>query len=177
VPRVPDRSPQVDRAATALGDVLTFMRLLWEVDHELRSASKAMAKSAGVTGPQRLVLRLVGRFPKVSAGDLAELLHVHPSTLTGVLDRLERRGLLTRGADRDDRRRALFHLTDKGRRVNGLKRGTVEAAVRRVIERMPRQKLTHAREVLSEIVGSLSSPMEPPSPRGRASRPRRARRR
>src|SRR5262245_9739921 len=117
----------MDSAASSLGDVLTFMRLLWEVDHHLRSASKRMARNAGVTGPQRLGLRLVGRFPSVSAGDLAELLHVHPSTLTGVLDRLERRGWLAREADPDDRRRSLFRLTNKGRTINAMKAGTVEA--------------------------------------------------
>jgi DNA-binding MarR family transcriptional regulator len=146
----------MDRAADTLGDVLTFMRLLWEVDHRLRSASKQMARTAGVTGPQRLVLRMVGRFPKVSAGDLAELLHVHPSTLTGVLDRLERRGLLARVTDLKDRRRALFRLTQKGRTVNTMKTGTVEAAVRRVIDRMSNQKIAAAREVLAELALSLN---------------------
>src|SRR5258706_4509094 len=141
----------MDHAANALGDVLTFMRLLWEVDHGLRSASKQMAKREGVTGPQRLVLRMVGRFPRLSAGDLAELLHVDPSTLTGVLERLGRRGLLARVIDREDRRRALFRLTKKGRSVNRLKTGTVEAAVRRVIERMSKQRIAAAREVLAEL--------------------------
>ena len=49
---------------------------------------KRMEQRSGVTGPQRLVLRVVGLFPGISAGALARLLHVHPSTLTGVLHRL-----------------------------------------------------------------------------------------
>jgi hypothetical protein len=47
----------------ALGDILDFMRLLWAVDHGLHSTSKRMNTSIGVTGPQRLVLRMTGKFP------------------------------------------------------------------------------------------------------------------
>src|SRR5262245_19404785 len=82
-----------------LGEVLEFMRLLWAVDHTLSSASKRMDAAIGVTGPQRLVIRIVGRYPGISAGDVAALMHVHPSTLTGVLSRLERRGSLKRKVD------------------------------------------------------------------------------
>src|ERR1700761_877276 len=83
----------------SLGEVLEFMRLLWAVDHALQSNSKRMETALGVTGPQRLVIRLVGQRPGISAGELAELLHVHPSTLTGILSRLEQRGAVVRKPD------------------------------------------------------------------------------
>ena len=78
----------------ALGRVLDFMRLIWALVHALQSASKRMATKVGMTGPQRLVIRIVGQRPGLSAGELAEILHVHPSTLTGVLQRLGQRGLI-----------------------------------------------------------------------------------
>jgi MarR family transcriptional regulator, organic hydroperoxide resistance regulator len=163
----------ISDAAEALGDVLTFMRLLWAVDHGLRSASKRLASVAGVTGPQRLVLRMVGRFPSASAGELAELLHVHPSTLTGVLDRLERRGLLQRREDPKDGRRSLFRLTAKGETVDAMRAGTVEDAVRRVLARLSQNRVASAREVLSalaaELGGSAPSPRSSPKPKRRRS--------
>jgi DNA-binding MarR family transcriptional regulator len=61
-----------------------------------------------VTGPQRLVLRLLGLQPGVSADELAATLHVHPSTLTGILRRLEDQGLLARDPHPADRRRAVW---------------------------------------------------------------------
>src|SRR5258705_7138033 len=79
-----------------LGAVLDFMRLLWAVDHALQSTSKRMESTFGLTGPQRLVVRIVGRFPGIAAGRIAGILHVHPSTLTGVLRRLESRRVLPR---------------------------------------------------------------------------------
>src|SRR5260221_1202621 len=108
-----------------LGAVLDFMRLLWAVDHALQSASKRMEATFGITGPQRLVVRIAGRFPGISAGRIAEILHVHSSTLTGVLKRLEHRGILQRTADAREARRPLFDLTAKGTKVDTLRTGVV----------------------------------------------------
>src|SRR5437870_9585463 len=107
--------------ADQLGPVLEFMKQLWAVDHGLQSVSKRMEASYGITGPQRLVVRIVGRFPGIAAGRVAEILHVHPSTLTGVLRRLEGRGVLQRRTDPRDARRALFMLTARGRKLDMLK--------------------------------------------------------
>src|SRR5687767_5605411 len=117
-----------------LPDVLQFMQLLWAVVHGLERISKRMAGDIGVTGPQRLVLRVVGLFPGMSAGDLAGVLHVHPSTLTGVLQRLVGQRLLTRADDPGDRRRAVLRLTKRGARVNAARHGTVEAAIARALD-------------------------------------------
>ena len=57
-----------------LTGTLHFMQLLWELHHNLQARSKRMESTHGVTGPQRLVLRLVARYPGMSAGELAALL-------------------------------------------------------------------------------------------------------
>jgi DNA-binding MarR family transcriptional regulator len=138
-----------------LGPVLDFMRALWALDHALQSASKRMEGTLGVTAPQRLVLRIVGRFPGASAGEVAAILHLHPSTLTGILKRLEERGLVTRRADPADARRALLRLTARGRRLNGLRDGTVEAAVRRALSKLPAAKVRAARDAALALSGEL----------------------
>jgi MarR family transcriptional regulator, organic hydroperoxide resistance regulator len=138
-----------------LGDVLDFMRRLWAVSHVLQAASKRMQAEAGITGPQRLVLRLVGRFPGISAGRLAGLLFVHPSTLTGVLHRLVERRLISRRVDPRDSRRALFGLTPQGREIEGLQRGTVESAVSRALAKVSPQDRQAAERLLDAIRSEL----------------------
>ncbi|WP_232537203.1 MarR family winged helix-turn-helix transcriptional regulator [Cystobacter fuscus] len=138
-----------------LGEVLEFMRLLWAVDHGLQSTSKRMESTLGLTGPQRLVLRLVGRFPGITAGRLAQIMHVHPSTLTGVLKRMEKRGLLERKSDPLDGRKALFALTEAGRTMDVPATGTVEAAVERVLSRLSRARLQAAQEALTALAEEL----------------------
>lgn len=145
--------------ARALGPVLDFMRLLWAVDHALHRASKRMAALLGVTGPQRLVIRIVGKFPDIPAGQLAKLLHLHPSTLSGVLKRLERGRLVRRRPDPADARRSLLSLTAKGRLVDDEMQGTVEAAIRKLLRTTPRARVRAAREVLAAIARVLEGPL------------------
>src|SRR5580692_8111883 len=85
-----------------LDPVLDFMRLLWSVEHGLQRMSKRMESQLGITGPQRLVLRVVGKFPGLSAGELAHIVRLHPSTITGILQRLVAKGFLARQRDPGD---------------------------------------------------------------------------
>jgi DNA-binding MarR family transcriptional regulator len=142
--------------ATALPDVLQFMRLLWAIVHALQMRSKEMSKMFGVTGPQRLVLRVVGLFPGISPGALAEILHLHPSTVTGVLQRLVRQGLLRRSAHPNDRRRSVLVLTPKGVRVNTRREGTVERAVQDTLEAVAASDLAATEEVLARLARCLA---------------------
>src|ERR1700726_1865441 len=89
-------------AAYPLEPVLDFMRLLWSIEHGLQRMSKRMEADLGITGPQRLVLRIVGQFPGLSAGELAGIVRLHPSTITGILQRLVTSGLLERERDPAD---------------------------------------------------------------------------
>lgn len=155
-----EQQPQAEGAqdkpkGPPLGEVLEFMRLLWAVDHGLQSTSKRMESTLGMTGPQRLVLRLVGRFPGITAGTLAQILHVHPSTLTGVLKRLEKRGLLERRSDPLDGRKALFALTEAGKALDIPSTGTVEAAVQRALARMSRARILNTQDVLTALAEEL----------------------
>jgi len=134
------------------------MRLLWALVHLLQRQSKRMAQELGVTGPQRLVIRVVGLFPGISAGTLAAILHVHPSTLTGVLQRLVRQGLLERSAHAGDRRRAVLLLTAKGARVNTSRNGTVEAMVVDGLAAVSARDRAVAQRVLLRLANCLSSP-------------------
>ena len=138
-----------------LGGVLDFMRLLWAVDHGLQATSKRMQARLGVTGPQRLVLRIVGRFPGISAGRLARVLHVHPSTLSGILARLVSRRLLQRWPDPRDARRALFGLSASGRALDEQHDGTVESAVAAALASLPEEKIAAAEEVLLAVMRAV----------------------
>jgi DNA-binding MarR family transcriptional regulator len=146
-----------DEPVLELGEVLDFLRVIWLVDHGLHRASKRAKAEIGVTGPQRLVLRIVGRFPGLPAGQLARLLHVHPSTLSGVLQRLEQHGLLRRRRDPRDGRRWLLGLTTKGRALDLERIGPAEAAVRATLARKSRAKIAAAREVLEALATQLTN--------------------
>jgi MarR family transcriptional regulator, organic hydroperoxide resistance regulator len=131
------------------------MRLLWAMTHQLESASKRMHARLGVTGPQRLVLRIVGHHDRISPGDLAKILHVHPSSLTGVLRRLEEAELIRRESDPFDRRRALLGLTRRGVRLNERREGTIEAAVAKTLSKTSKDRVSATKSVLKALAAAL----------------------
>jgi MarR family transcriptional regulator, organic hydroperoxide resistance regulator len=155
---------QPDLGSARLPDVLQFMQLLWAVVHGMERRSKSMRVKLGVTGQQRLVLRVVGLFPELSAGDLAAILHVHPSTLTGILQRLIAQRLLKRAEDGRDRRRVVLSLTARGKQLNGVDRGTVEEGVRVALRGVSARERVAIRRVLVRIAEHL----DPDSVRGSA---------
>ena len=148
-------SPSLPDGAPSLGEVFDFMRLIWALDHGLQSLSKRMQATIGLTGPQRVTLRVLGRCPGLSAGELARILLVHPSTLTGVLQRLEARKLVKRTLDAADGRRAHLALTAKGRRLDVPAMGTVESVVGDVIRRFRRDQVHLASRVLAALSQEL----------------------
>jgi DNA-binding MarR family transcriptional regulator len=157
-------SRQGEAKPKSLGDVLTFLQLLWAVTHGVASLSKRMRATVGVTGPQRLVIRLIGHYGRATPGDLADVLHVHPSSLTGVLRRLERGQLIRRVADPEDGRRAILTLTHRGQVLNDQALGTVESSVRRTLRRVSDGDAAVARKVLATLVHELGveSPLAAP---------------
>lgn len=71
-----------------------------------------------------------------------------PSTLTGVLDRLERRGLIERGANPADRRSVLVRLTPDGRRHAA----RVGVAFTALEERLPAAEVRRLLAALDEAI-------------------------
>ena len=69
----------------------------------------------GLTHPQYLVLLALWQHAPARVADLSELLQLDPGTLSPLLKRLERAGLLTRGKDPSDERALAVDLTDEGR--------------------------------------------------------------
>ena len=137
--------------------VLEFIRRMWAVDHELQRVSKRMVSRIGLTAPQRLAVRFIGLHQGLTLGGLAELLHLHAGTVTGIVQRLELLGLVTQTRSAEDSRRRHLTLTAKGQRVNRQRKGTVEAAVRRVADAITAAELATAAHVMDVLAENLAA--------------------
>jgi DNA-binding MarR family transcriptional regulator len=71
----------------------------------------------GVTPVQYAALQTVGRQPSIDQRTLARTIGLDTSTIAGVIDRLEARGLLVRSASPEDRRVRQLTLTDAARQL------------------------------------------------------------
>jgi DNA-binding MarR family transcriptional regulator len=75
----------------------------------------AIGQEFDLSPPQSIVLRLLDEAKPM--GELAQLMHCDNSNMTGIVDRLEERGLVERTQAQGDRRIRLIALTDQGREL------------------------------------------------------------
>ena len=68
---------------------------LWQIIRAVDLHSRRLVERHGLTLPQLTTLRKAAELGNASAGALAGAVHLSQPTLTGILDRLERRSLIT----------------------------------------------------------------------------------
>lgn len=140
-----------------LSPALNFMRALWRLSHALERVSKRMEATLGVTAQQRMIVRCVGKYPGITSAELSGQLHVDPGTVSISLARLERKGLITRRRNEEDRRRIHLQLSAKGKTIDRQTSGTVETAVQTVVSTAADQSLATTRRVLDELTDRLEA--------------------
>ena len=84
---------------------------------ESRRLTKQRARELGLTGPQLTVIKLLETFGDLSLSSLSERIRAQNSTVTGIIDRMEREGWVVRERSTTDRRVVFIKLTDKGREL------------------------------------------------------------
>ncbi len=99
----------------------------------VRELDQRLGRDHGVTFIQATTLLAVDSFTRAQPHLVAEYLSQQSQTVTGVLDRLERAGHLTRQRDLDDRRAVRLELTPAGRELVAAMRQTLEGHIREVV--------------------------------------------
>jgi len=106
-------------AATAEGEPsrydLQVFDGLRQIFHLIDMYSRVLKSGHSLTEPQLICLAAIAGTDKITASTLSKRLHLSQSTVTGILDRLEKKELVVRTRDTRDRRRVNLSLTEKGR--------------------------------------------------------------
>lgn len=146
-----------------IGPAGEFLRSLWQLNHELERASRRMEASSGVTAQQRMMIRCVGKYPGMTASQLAEQFHLDAGTVSTALGRLERKGLIERRRGHRDRRRVTLGLTAAGRTIDRGEAGVVEQSVDALLTVTPPDDVTRARRLLRTFTRLLEHEAVPKS--------------
>jgi MarR family transcriptional regulator, organic hydroperoxide resistance regulator len=101
----------VDELSEEIADLVHHLVNSWDAYFEAR----VREMDVGLTGRQALALWMAGR--PLSMGQLSTQLGCDPSSATGIVDRLEGKGLVRRVADDTDRRAKRVELTADGRKL------------------------------------------------------------
>lgn len=152
--------------AEPLEPALDFLQHLWSLNHALERMSLHMERTLGVTAQQRLFVRCIGKFPGITASQLAAVLHLDRGTVSVGLSRMSRKGLVSRRRDPGDRRRVSLALTAKGEVLNRPHPDTVEHGVEALLAKLGPTDSAKVKAALRALAASLIRQVEQAAPAG-----------
>ncbi len=79
--------------------------------------SKDLLKQYGLTGPQLILLKEIGRSQLISVSDLARKVSLSQATVTNIVVRLEQQGYLKRRKGEGDKRKVYVDISEKTRKI------------------------------------------------------------
>ena len=144
----------------SLGPPAELMRTLWQLNHVLERASRRLESVSGVTAQQRMIIRCIGKYPGMTAGQLATHFHLDPGTVSVAIDRLEEKGLVERRRTERDRRRVMLGLTAEGRAIDAAVVGPAERAFGDLLEKAESADVASTHRVLALLADLIESALE-----------------
>lgn len=124
----PDVAPA--GADEAFGKLLQLVRA---VQAEMQNVEG----SHGLSGSQLWALWQISAQPGLRVTELAEAQHLHPSTASNLLDKLEARGLVRRERHDSDSRVVRVYLAEEGLELAKSIPGTMQGRLRRALKEVP----------------------------------------
>ena len=151
--------PQSSRAApAALNSAIELEEFPGHQIRRLQQIAVAIflqeAEPYGVTPVQCAAMITVGNGSEMDQRTLARTIGFDTSTIAGVIDRLEARGLVRRSLSALDARVRLITLTEEGRALLGRLMPSVMCAQRRMLEPLSKDERTEFMRMLRKLVGS-----------------------
>lgn len=111
MPSQPSLSPEIK------SDVDQVLETIIYLYTESRRLTKELARRADLTGPQLTVVKMLEQIGDLSLSELSERIRAQNSTVTGIIDRMERENLVVRERSKEDRRVVYIRLTPKGKKL------------------------------------------------------------
>lgn len=91
----------------------TILITLRQIIRAIELHSRDLSKKYGITGPQLLVLKELRKEPEKTIGQVSRTISLSQATVTSILDRLEKQGLVTRVRSQSDKRKVCIQLSNR----------------------------------------------------------------
>ena len=105
-----------DAAMSRLEDVLVSLRRIIRVTD---IHAKRLARETGLTASQLLILQTIRQAGELTIGGIAREVNLTQATITSIVDRMERAGLVARERSTSDKRKVFVTLTSRGEEAIG----------------------------------------------------------
>lgn len=139
---------------------LRILRALRRITRSVALHSRQLAACSHITGPQLVCLRTVMQKGPMTATAISREVHVSPSTVVGILDRLEDKGLIVRERGREDRRIVFITVTDAGRQLVRDTPSPLQQKLADSLKALPAAERATITSSLERIVGLMESGLE-----------------
>jgi len=137
-----------ERRRAARSEEAAFLELLRTTDMLSRSLVKVL-KTEDVSGTQYNVLRILRGSPEgLPCGEIASRMITRDPDITRLLDRLEKRGLISRCRETKDRRMVMARITPEGLKLLARLDAPVEESHRKQLGHLGRERLRALTELL-----------------------------
>ena len=140
-PISPDIKQEVDQVFEAIVYLYT----------ESRRLTKELARRAQLTGPQLTVVKILESIGDLSLSELSDKIRAQNSTVTGIIDRMEREGLVQRVRSTEDRRVVHIRLTEKGAKLAREIPIEPMEIFRSALESLTAQEMRELMKILSKV--------------------------
>ena len=127
-------------------------RLLLQARESVMAHTRPSLREHGLSDQQWRVLRVLGEHGAVETGRIASEAYILGPSLTGVLARMERDGLIQRERDPADQRRTVVDATAKGRKTIARLSDTIETHYQWLEQSLGKQKLAQLYELLDQLI-------------------------
>lgn len=149
---------ETDRKKLIAG-VFDNLRRVIQVVH---GYSNRAQRVGGLTGPQLWAIRVLSESAPIRVSDLARQMYLHPSTVVGILDRLEAKWLAVRIRSKQDHRVVDVKLTGEGKAIAARSPAVAQGLLLKGLEELPGHDLRVVSEGLESLVGILGVQGMPP---------------
>jgi DNA-binding MarR family transcriptional regulator len=129
----------------------------------LRESSRNAERRVGVTGAQLFVLETLAAAPPLSMNELAERTRTHQSSVSTVVARLARQGLVRRARDPEDTRRVQLTVSPEGRRLVGRAPDVAQTRLIRALDALPAASRRTLADALAEVARGVTQGRRAPA--------------
>ncbi len=146
---------------------MQIMMRLRQIIQEMSRHSKQLQEKYKITLPQLICLNEVAKHGPIAIGVLTKIIFINNSTVTGIIDRLEKRELIRRVRISQDRRQVHVEITEKGLKFNEDAPTPIHHRFISKLERMKTEDVSMilwGLELLVDMLGSATTPGPATSP-------------
>lgn len=134
----------------------SVVRSLRRVVQAKQAHSRWVEQQCGVSAAQLWAIWLLQQTPGLRVSDLSQLMSIHQSTASNMLDKLQSKQLIRREREAADQRVVRLHLTAEGERLLEAAPQPAQGHVTRAMQRLSDEQLAVLAGALDTLVESMS---------------------